>query len=193
MFYSRNKQLIVKLKAGNLHAFSQLYEKYKIRVFNFIYQHLHCKEDAEEVLQDVFVRIWENRQKINEELSFDGYIFMITKNTMLNSMRIKYPSHQNLSEVHVTKLKDNRTEDQIHYHSFEELTTSLIEKMPPKRKRIFQLSRKDGLSNKEIASKLLISTKTVEAQLTKALKTIRKNLSSYSDHVASIFIISLFF
>ncbi|MGK7394763.1 MAG: RNA polymerase sigma-70 factor [Candidatus Cyclobacteriaceae bacterium M3_2C_046] len=181
---NRNKNLIKKLKNGDVKALNIIFNKYRQSIFYFTYQHIRSKEDTEELILDVFLKIWENREQINEDLSFDNYIYTITKNNLINFLRKKSPVFTGLDFCTPESITDHQTEESIYLNDLSALTKIAISNLPPKRQQIFELSRLSGLSNQEIAKKMNISVKTVEAQMTKALHFLKKYLHSNSDYIS---------
>jgi RNA polymerase sigma-70 factor, ECF subfamily len=171
------KQLILLLKQGNEKAFTMLFSLYHARVYNLARKFLSLKEDAEEVLQTVFIAIWENRQQIDEERSFASYILTITKHWVFNTIR-KSVYRQGYLDYLVRKGDplDFVTEDEIQFNDLNTLIQKLISKLPPKRREIFILSRIDGLSYKDIAGQLGITESTVNTQLSKAIEYFRSHI-----------------
>jgi len=172
------KELIVALKHWNRAAFEDIFTRYHKRLYFFCYSFLKNKEDAENITQDVFVKIWINKSQIDEERSFSGLLFIMAKNLIINHIR-KSVNRQKFIDyiINHQQGKANQTESDVSYHEINEILKDLIRRLPPKRREIFILSRQKGLSHIEIATKLGISIHTVESQLTKALKFIRKGLN----------------
>ena len=177
---SRNKDklLVVNLKKGNVRAFDKLFEKYSRKLYYFAIGYLKSEEDAEEIVQDIFVKIWENRNELNELLSFNSYLFTIAKNTMLNRIRKKV-NEQNYKEYlkNCSTIEHNSTMNEVIFADLERFTDKAIEKLPPRRRQIYVLSRKEGLTYKEIAAQMEISKKTVEIQMSKAIAYMNNFLS----------------
>lgn len=163
------------LKQGNSRAFEQLFLKYQKKLYHFGYKILKNKEEAENLVQAVFMDIWENREQINEEKSFSGYIFKIAKNKIYNMLRKKINEQLYLNYIteHSSETEELRTEGSVSPQS-EEMYEKLINSLPERRKEIFLLSRNDGLTYKEIALKLNISENTVDTQIRNALDFLRK-------------------
>ena len=174
--------LVRALKGGNAWALEALFESYHIRVFNFCYGYLHCKEESEEVVQDVFVKLWTYRQQIDTEASINGLIFKIAKNLTLNKIRDNQKFRSTVSVEHIIN-PTNCTEETILFREMEQELMKAIETLPPKRKEVFKLSRLSGLSNKEISEQMNISINTVEGQMRKAIK----HLNNYLDCVILLF------
>jgi len=137
--------------------------------------YLKSTAEAEELVQEVFTIIWEKRADLKEELSFKSFLFTIS----FNIIRKHFRTRTYLSEYFKTVINDDldlQTLDKITYDSLYRYITDIVDQLPERRKEIFIKSRFDGLSIKEISEILNISHKTVENQLTDALKFLRKNL-----------------
>jgi len=177
MFSDRTRDLIKKLNKGNIEAFDELFRIYSGKVFNFAHFLLHSVEEAEEITQEVFIVVWENRKKINPKFSFSSYIFGIAKHKILNVIRKKVYYYQYFEKKKIEQ--DTNCEDDFLNKELKELINECIEKLPPKRKEIFKLSREEGLTYKEIAKKLNISENTVDVQIRKSLKQLQDALKNY--------------
>lgn len=173
------KRLLEKLKSGDEKALEKFVHINLPKVFNFSFSLLKSKEEAEEVSQDVFIKFWDNREKLDLDLSVDHLLFRIAKNLTLNKIR-DIQKHKHSLTVSEDLLIGNSTMEDILFKEMETTLLKAIEELPPKRKAIFELSRFKGLSNKEIAQQLNISVNTVEGQIRKAIKTIH----SYTDSIS---------
>ena len=168
-------QLVKSLARGNLLAFNTLFKKYSSRLYRFAYGYLKSEEEAEELVQEVFTIVWEKRSDLKADLSFKSFLFMIA----FNIIRKHFRSRKYLSEYLKAGIGDDldmQTSQKISYDSLYQYLTELVDKLPLRRKEIFVKSRFEGYSIKEISDELNISHKTVENQLTDALKFIRSNL-----------------
>jgi RNA polymerase sigma-70 factor, ECF subfamily len=170
-----------RIKMGDEQAFELLYRKYHIRLCGFANKYLNDPEEAREIVQEVFIKIWEGRGDINPEESLCSYLFKITTNISINRLR-----HKNVESKYVEIYKlvyvDNREispYDSLLANELDDNITIALNKIPPKCKKIFDLSRVEGLKYGEIAVILQISIKTVEAQMSKALKILRCELKEY--------------
>ena len=175
------KTLVKALKKGDRAAFEEIFHLYHKWIYSFCYSFLHQKEDAENITQDVFVKLWLKRATIDTEKSFSGFLFTMTKNLALNYIRKAI--HQ---QIFVNQLLDNGLEDccqtdrQVSLNEVKRTLNNLVSQLPPKRKEIFLLSRENGLSHKEISKRLGVSVHTVESQMSKALKFIRNGLKGFA-------------
>ena len=185
-----DRVLLEKLKSGNIACFELLYSKYSGKLYNYVLS--LSKGDfylAEEIVQNVFVKIWEIRQHINTEGSFNSFVYTVGRNMFLNVVKSRLQEH--LYHDYVVDheaILDNSVEKEIEYKMLEEQINRLIEQLPPARRNIYVLSRVKNLPNKEIAALLDISENTVESQLNKATQFMRKNLLPYY----SVVILGLF-
>ncbi len=174
--YDDERLLVKQLSKGNLLAFNTLFRKYSNRLYRFALGYLKSEDEAEELVQEVFTKIWEKHSDLKEELSFKSFLFAIA----LNIIRKHFRTKAYLSEYFKTGINpdlDMQTSQKITYDSLYQYITELVNQLPERRKEIFIKSRFEGLSIKEIAEELKISHKTVENQLTDALKFIRTNLN----------------
>ena len=174
------RQLVIQLKDGNQASYKVLYDKYAPMLFAFSRKYLQTQEDAEEIVQEVFLRIWEKKENIDEYQSFSSYVIQAAKYRIYNGFRKKVNEQAYLDFLmYADDSSRNFTELDVNYHAVKKKAESAITAMPPKRQEIFRLSREDGLKNREIAERLQISIKTVENQMGLALKFLKDELSEY--------------
>jgi RNA polymerase sigma-70 factor (family 1) len=181
-------KLVRELSKGNILAFNTLFRKYDNRLYLFALGYLKSEEEAEELVQEVFTVIWEKRADLKEELSFKSFLFAIA----FNIIRKHFRTRVQFSEYLKADLRDDldmQTSQKITCDSLYQYIAELADKLPEKRKIVFMKSRFDGLSIKEIAKELKISHKTVENQLTDALKFIRTKLNRESIPAILFFIL----
>lgn len=180
--------LVHNLSKGNLLAFNTLYKEYSGRLYRFALGYLKSKEEAEELVQEVFTKIWEKRSDLKKELSFKSFLFTIAFNIIRKHFRTKAYLSEYL-KIGISDDIDMQTSQKITYDSLYQYISELVNQLPKRRKEIFIKSRFEGHSVKEIADELKISHKTVENQLTDALKFIRTNLNSENIPVLLFFIL----
>ena len=156
--------------------FEALYRNISRRLYNYIFSVLRNKADTLDVLQDVFLKIWNNRERLDMERNFEAYIFTVARNAMFRHMRSKlYASFEDVREDSV--LEEPRIEDRLSDSAVIRKLYAVIRAMPEQRRRIFLLSRRENLSYREIASRLGISENTVDTQIRRALKELRMVLA----------------
>jgi RNA polymerase sigma-70 factor (ECF subfamily) len=180
--------LVLNLSKGNLLAFNTLYRAYSGRLYRFALGYLKSESEAEELVQEVFTIIWEKRTDLKEALSFKSLLFTISFNIIRKHFRTKAYLSAYL-QTGTGSEQDLQTPQKVLYDSLYQYINELVNKLPARRKEIFIKSRFQGLSIKEIAETMKISHKTVENQLTDALKFIRTNLNRESLPVILFFVL----
>ncbi|MFT3738800.1 MAG: RNA polymerase sigma-70 factor [Breznakibacter sp.] len=171
---------IAGLKADDKAVIDKLYKKYHAKIYHFAKSYLKLTDEAADIVQEVFVKLWDRRGSLKSDTDLDALVFTITRNTVISVFRKKSSEKKYLD--HLTSLAvdaDNQTTETLDYRSLEGELNSLIAKLPEKRRLVFLMSRQQGLKNAEIAQQLDISEKTVEDHMTKALAFIRKHMESY--------------
>lgn len=170
--------LVIRLRGNDAEAFNLLFHKYGNKLFSFALGYLKTKEDAEEIVQDVFLKVWKNRHTLDEHYSFSGFLFSIAYRTILNQIRKRKNEKVCLIELEKRNSDVHHgTEESIIYTALQQVSQVAIAGLPPRRKAIFQMVKEQNMSHKQVAEKLHISTKTVEAQMSEALKYLRRFLS----------------
>ena len=176
-----NKETIEKLKNGDMVAFDIIYRKYSPKLFGFILKILKVESDAEEIMQEVFLKIWETRDKIKAHSSFDSFIYTISYNKSINLIRKKVTEKKYVDFLkRLPEMSESNILDDLQFMELSSQLNSLIEKLPSRQKEVFLLSREKELTYKEIAVKLNISKNTVENHMVKALKLLRENFKDIS-------------
>ena len=175
---SEEKAILKQFQVGDAAAFDRIYHQYSKKLYNFAFGFIRDYDTGSEIVQEVFVTLWERHQQVNTELNFNNYIFAITYNSIRKHFRNKSIE---------TKVKDyllnnsseviENTDRFIMYNELLDLANKTIDRLPPKRKMVYKLSREEGMKIKEIASKLNISTRTAENHLAKALKFLKQELA----------------
>ena len=170
-------QLVKRLSKGNLLAFNILYKEYSGRLYRFALGYLKAETEAEELVQEVFMIIWEKRADLKHELSFKSFLFTIAFNIIRKHFRTKAYQAKFFKSTISAEMEIQTSQAPTYDSLIFTFINELVNKLPERRKAIFIKSRFEGLRIKEIAEELKISTKTVENQLTDALKFIRTNLN----------------
>jgi len=162
---------------GDVQSYEELFNKYNKKVYYFALSYLKNKDEAEDVVQEVFMNIWRFRNQINKYFEFSKYLFKITYNETCRKFRKQASEKRHIEEVStITSLEDNTTKLDIEYDNLVEFTKRLVEKLPDRQKEIFIMRVSDQLDPDMIAEKLNISKKTVENQLAIVKKTLREAL-----------------
>lgn len=178
-----NSDLISGLKNGDHDSFQKLFEYYSTPLFNFAYGYLKSKEVTEDVVQEVFFKIWSNRKNIKTDTSFQSYLFTIA----LNAVRKYFNklSLQNEFKHHVIiNFSKNQSDfdKSFDYQFLLDKLDELIKQMPEKRREVFIKKKYEEKTLKEIAEELTITTKTVEFHITEAMKYLKKEFEKLHLH-----------
>lgn len=188
------KEELESLRSASQQSFEQLYHRYSGKLYNFLMK--VSKGDsyiAEELVQRTFIKVWETKEYVNPEKSFISYLCTIAKNMLLNEYE-----HQSVQFIYHEYIKvnaideDRSTEKQVDKNLLEDYIDKLANELPPKRREIFILSRKQGLSNKEIALQLQISESTIETQLSKALAFMKIQIQKHYEFILMILLFDCF-
>jgi RNA polymerase sigma-70 factor (family 1) len=182
-----DEELVEKLRKGDIEAFDAVFEKYSNRLFGFAMKYLKSKEETEGLVQDVFFKIWENRKKLKKDSSLKSYLFTISYHNICKFFRKKQLQGKLKEEIGLATDISMDTEEQIDYQSTLEQIEKLIEQLPPKQKAIFEKSRKEGKSTREIAKEMHLAPGTVDNHISAAIKFLRKNISG-SNLALSLFL-----
>ncbi|WP_423130369.1 RNA polymerase sigma-70 factor [Gaoshiqia sp. Z1-71] len=185
------KVLIDRLIAGDQTAFELIFRHYYPGLVIFTAQITRNRNEAEEIVQDLFFRIWCQKNQIKGSLSLKPYLFTSVRNRGLNFLERKKTEARKIDEFRKI-IKNNLTfEPDIFVSSeLQEKISQAFEKLPPRTKEIFILSRINELKNDEIAGRLEISKRTVETQISHALKILKQELK---DYLVLLFLFDLFF
>ena len=175
-----NQDLLNRLKNGDMLAFDQVYEQYFHKLFSFVFKILKNEAEADDIVQEVFVKIWQSRYKLGEYKLLNSYIFTIAYNGSVDLIRKrinnnKYIEHlKNSSTVHGLPTSIS----EIEFNELNSQVEKLIANLPERQKRVYLLHREEGLTYPEIAEQLGISKNTVENHMVKALKYLRQNMDN---------------
>ena len=177
-----DSETIKQFKADDMSAFDIIYRKYSKKLYRFAYSIIKVKPDAEGIVYEVFIKVWDKRNKIDEYLSFESYLFTITYNTTISFIRKKVKENkyiEYLKSIQNPSIQSNIIPE-IEYKELKEKSEKIIDLLPSRQKQIYKLSREEGLTYKEIAAKINISDNTVETHMERALKSIREKLGDVS-------------
>ncbi len=162
-------------------AFNALYKQWCGKLYNFVMKLSGGDNSlAEEIVQDVFVTVWERRETLDKDKSFGNYICTIAKSRLLNTYKhrmVESLYNRLMTETHPAV--SDATNNEVDSDFLNEFLAATVEELPEARRRIFRMSRYECLTNKEIAVRLHLSENTVESQMNKALKFIRSRIEKY--------------
>ena len=164
------------LRQGDHLAFERIYRLYWAKVYNFSALYLDNPPDREDVVQHVFLKVWKYRQSLDPTKSLDGFLFILTRNQIFTLAR-RTKKTKTFEEIFSNESDFSKeTEDLLEAKDLHHYVDQLVEGLPPRQREAFLLSRRSGLSNKEIGNVMGISEKGVERHIYLALRFIRKNL-----------------
>jgi RNA polymerase sigma-70 factor, ECF subfamily len=181
------EKLLGDLKKGNEKAFTAIFNNYFSRLCQFANTYVVDEAASKNIVQDIFVQLWETKNTIRENTSIMAYLLTITKNSCLDYLKHKQVEfkYQKLVAKEQKELELNyfalkRLEiDLLDYEEIVQIIEKTLTILPPQCQQVFRMSRFENLSNTEIAGKLNVSIKAVEANITRALKIFRKELKDY--------------
>jgi RNA polymerase sigma-70 factor (ECF subfamily) len=160
-------------------AVDLIYNHYYPRLYRFSRTFLKLDDGIDDILQEVFVRIWENRKNIRSAQTFNSYIFTITRNLLLNELRNRLNNEKFRDRLAKAAMAEEYTDSQFtDYNELKEKIDNLVEQLPERQREVFKLSRIEGLSHREIAAKLSISDKTVEYHIGQSISFLKAKLKS---------------
>lgn len=173
--------LVHLIKKGDIKAFEQLFRQYYLPLCRYAQCIVGTREAAEEIISDLFYILWRDKETLNIFLSIKNYLYTAAKNGCIQHIR-----HRQINDEHLKNIQQEvavnagtTPEEEIETKELQELLESCLSTMPDRCRNIFQMHRTKGLKYTEIASILNISVKTVEADMTKVLKTLRNKVESY--------------
>ena len=178
----QDKELVELLMGDSQEAFGELYARYRKQLIYLCKQCLKTESDAEDVVHDIFLKLWETRHLLVTVSSFSGFVKAMAQNYATDKLR-HVDVHSRFARNMLMNVKDstNETENLILDNNYRELVDELIEKLPPRQKEVFRLSRIEGLTYKKISELLHISVNTVQEHASLALEKMEKNLSQHTD------------
>ncbi len=176
--------LLRRLKLDDERAFDALFRHYSALVYRFAFSYLKSRPAAEEIVQECFIKIWEKRAQLRDDVPLKGYLFTTAHHAVLNELR-RDQHHLRLSGE-VAAAGPASVANEAEYQEMEALYQAALDRLPPKQREVFVLSRQLGLSYPEIAERQGVSVKTVEAHIMQALKTMRSYFRLHGGGVLGI-------
>lgn len=173
------KNAVILLSKGVEKGFDFIFYKYYGRIYNFVLNTLYDRVFAEDITQSVFITLWENRTNINPEKNIENYLYTIAKHKVYRQTERLILQSKHREYVKENTAHTDNIEEAINKDFLEKLLYEFIDELPKSRRDIFIMSRKDELTNKEIAETLLISEKTVETQIRRAVMFLREKMGHY--------------
>lgn len=175
-FPNEHGNLLNLIAGGDETAFRQLYDLYAGKIYTLAVTYLKSPLAAQDIVQEVFIKIWDKRATLHEIENFPAYLHVMSRNLLIDQLQKKLPAY---SENNWT---DN-TQQQLDYRELETLIRRSVEQLPFRQQQIYRLSRDHHLTHRQIAQELGISYDTVREHMSKALKSIRAILEKYYGNI----------
>jgi len=192
-FSTFNEKALLQLVAdGDEKAFTRLFERYSDVTYGFAIVYTKIAESAEEIVQEVFLKLWVSREKLSEIQSFPDHLFIITRNHIIDFLRkhLREKKYQQQLVRHFKEVSFS-PEQQLVFKETGEMIEKAVAMLPPQQQVIYRLRRNEGLPLEEIAFKMNLSRLTVRNHLNKALGAIRAYLQAHSREFVSLFLLLL--
>ncbi len=178
------KTLLQKIAAGDESAFKHIFELYKTRLYSFVIKFIHSKADAEEIVQDIFLTLWQRRKDLTEIQHPRSYIYTMARHKVYHALSQAAKSAELRQQLWGLMQEENcNTDDLLHKKDSERLIQTALSHLSAQKQEIFELSREKGLSHEEIASQLQLSKSRVKNVIVETLKYLRQYLSSHQIHL----------
>lgn len=191
---TEHNELLIKLKKGDQLAFAEIYNLYRGKMYTYACNLCKSTETAEEIVQEVFIRIWQKKEQINADMNFAAYLKKATLNHVLNYLK-KVARDRRLQEelfIYIDAIR-NTTEDNLLEKELLKTHDEAIALLPPQKKLIYQMSRNEEMTHEQIAEKLNISKNTVKNHMVEATKFIRSYVSKHGSIICFIVASSNYF
>jgi len=185
-------ELVKRIQTGDVEAFDLLYEKYSGKLYSFGLKYLRSADEAEELVQSVFLKLWENHKHLDKNLSFKSYLFTIAYNDICKLFRKRNFLQKFISDtLYENSGSSSQTEEGIEFQSVLNRVRQIVNKLPERQRVIFCKSKLEGKPTKEIAEELQLSPGTVDNYISETLRFIRNRLCK--EDLALLLFISLYF
>ncbi|HEY0770549.1 MAG TPA: RNA polymerase sigma-70 factor [Sphingobacteriaceae bacterium] len=190
---TNDRILLIKLRDGSEKAFDYFYQKYSLQIYRKIYKMTRVPAMSEELLQDVFVRIWDKRHLIDPDKPFKSYLYQIAQNIIYDFYRKVAREERLKNEIKaIFDEAENFTEDGINLKDTKQILSHAIENLPPQQKLVFTLCKIEGKTYDEVSTSLGISNSTINGHIVKATKSIKSFMFKYEDVAFLLFFVQLF-
>lgn len=179
-YLSYDKILIDKLKKDDQVSFSIIFSNYYSDLVHFAFHFIHDLNESQEIVQDVFLKIWENRHHLDIDISLKSYLLKSVQNRCID-----YSRHYNIKQHYSSAILENHfdstrdTEDYLMHSELEEKLYSALQRVPAEFSEPFTMSRFEGMNYAKIAQKLGVSIRTIEVRIAKALLLLKKELKDF--------------
>lgn len=181
-------KLLLEISQGSELAFTNMYNQYKNIVYSTALRITKSKIQAEEAVQDVFLKIWQNRKNLSEVNNLENYIYIISRNHLFNSIKKMARETHLISTISKNESSFTDTDNSIKDEQYNTILNQIVNQLPPQQQKVYKMAKWDGLSHQKIGENLGISTETVKKHMAQALKFIRLKISPYMNMFMTIFL-----
>ena len=187
-----DKALILQISKGDEYAFRMLFDQYRDKIFSIAWKITGVRSAGEDVVQEVFIKLWMNKEKLAEVENLNAYVNKITRNHILNNLR-KVAYEQTFLEdlIKEQSVNTEKVSDPVLYNELQNLVHRAIQQLSPQQKKVFQLSRTEGLKHAEIAAQLNISRSTVKDHMVEALRSIKIFLNAHESLIGLLIFVHI--
>jgi len=185
-----DEEVLIKMKEGDESAFSTIYRQYHTSLYIYLLRFCKIPSLAEDLVHDVFLKIWEIRDRINPQLSFSGYLYRIARNHVIKTID-KLATDQAMREQLFSQLHEpvsSTPEQMVRAKEYDRLFQEALAQMPPQRLKVFQLCRQEGKSYDETAALLGISRNAVKKHMVLGMRFIYEYVHRYGDIMVAIYV-----
>lgn len=180
MIPEEEKALVLGLKKDNIQSFGRIFSLYHKRIYNFCLSLHQSQDDAEEIVQKVFVALWEQREQVDENKPPGEYMYSIARYMIYNDFRRKVYKKAAFDHFTLNSPEaNNSTKDEVLFNELLTFLESQIERLPERQREIIKLSRYEGLTYRQVAEKLNITENTVDTQIRRALDFLRDKFENH--------------
>lgn len=177
---NEQSQLLKLIAGGDELAFRQLYDLYAGKIYTLGVTYLKSPTAAQDIVQEVFIKIWEKRSKLNEVENFPAYLHVMTRNLLIDQLQKKIPVYNENNWANNMLPEDRHLpHQQLDYRELTTLIRQAVDQLPPRQQQIYRLSRDQHLTHRQIAGELGLSYDTVREHMSKALRNIRDILEKH--------------
>lgn len=176
-----DQELLLLLKEEERAAFTETYNRYSGSLYVYVYKRLKNREEAKDLIHELFLELWANCKNINPNTVLPAYLYMVARNKIINLISRQKVATRYIDsfQFYLDKNYTDNTDHLVRHNEMQAFIAAEIASLPPKIQMVFELSRKTNLTRKEIAEKLNVSEETVKSQMHSALKTLKVKLGSH--------------
>lgn len=176
---AQEKTLLLQISRGDTDAFSSLFYAYNDKLYSFIFRITGSEDLSEDILQDVFLKIWNKREQLSDVNNFSAFLFTVARHHAFNQLKRMARETLIKKQKSKTAINSHTPDEQLQYSNLEKTLAQILNTLPPQQQTIYKLSREQQMNQKEIAQQMNLSVSTVQNHLYRALKTIREKLEKH--------------